>query len=303
MSQFSLTLSIPKEKQVAWDCNEGYYFQSFPENEYQQGYYLYHTTTFQALKCILKDGFLLGSAEEKRKHNSHALHDGIICFTTNPLRHTSGMPQFFLMGYIGNTCYLRWPLRVLERLGVRPTVYELGCHDLEAIAMQTPLLLQFIRKKEDVEEEYGEDFPSFKYSQWMSENEFRIVCPSQWKLPPETEAFVSSPQQEKALSGVAKFPVRIDPILYEIRRHLCEGKYIPEVRRYQSRIEDAIDAIDRSEKWDELWTTKNKLWGFHYETEEIVKKRDRKRAKKFLLTSREELESLISTTINLMPKT
>jgi hypothetical protein len=272
----------------AWKALQGEtYFIANMETDYHQARFLYHTTLFQSLKCILKDGYITGSADEKRRHHATgSMHDGVVCFTTNPLRHLTNLPSFGIMlGWISHDVYFRFPWRVLSEQGAKPVAYKLTLPEMKD--MPTHLHSQFL-SEEKAKQMYGDDLDSFVYTTWVEENEWRIKT-RHFALPPETEIFVSSPQQLRVVRALTSFPVTIDSAIQDFRLALREPKIIRDVRRLQRRLECAADNTLRAKAHcEDLARFRNMskddtvIISLIHRAERIISKRDKTEAKQWL---------------------
>lgn len=179
--------------------NEGLYVKAFLEDGY-----LYHTTSFRRLQKILKDGFLSSDPNHTKQHH---LHEGMICFTTNPMRHLCNFPSFtWMLGVVDYDTYIKFPYAYLESYGVKPVFYTVNLRDLKDLSEQAPYLLQHLTTEEKLREEYGVLFDDYRYNTWIAENEWRVKAE---KLPiPETaEIYVSSYYQKKKVITITNLPV------------------------------------------------------------------------------------------------
>lgn len=181
------------------EFNRGLYVKAFLEDNY-----LYHTTSFRRLQRILKDGFLSSNPE----HTGHThLHEGMICFTTDPLRHLSNVQGIGLMlGYVQFDTYIKFPFDYLKERGVRPVFYAVDCDELRKLSEFMPYWLQHLTTEEQLRREYGDLFDDYRYRTWICENEWRIKAERLY-LPENAEIYVSSYYQRRKIESLTDLPV------------------------------------------------------------------------------------------------
>jgi hypothetical protein len=259
------------------------YLLSMMETDYQSGRYFYHTTTYKSLKCILRDGYITGSAEEKKRHKATGtMHDGVVCFTTNPFRHLSNMPElaFMVSDGITHPVYLRFHYDTLKRLHIRPTAYEVTLSDLQNIP---PARHQHLVSEEKLKAIYGSDVETYTYREWIIENEWRIKT-TNLPLPSETEVFVSSPQQMRALKVFSSFPIRMDQDLMEFRVASHEPEAIRKVIVEKCKIEQAADnTLHKMRITNEAESADSAFLELIRRAETIIRHKDRGAAKTWLI--------------------
>jgi len=233
LSLQSLLLELPRQRALheAWErVSEQVYLIASLERDLNYSGYFYHTTSFPSLKCILRDGYLSGKAAEKRAHKATgSMHEGIVAFTTNPMRHLNPLPElaFMMPNSIILDVYLRWPLKVLLDLGVKPVAYKLNLHEIRKLP---PSCLQNLLNEERLEELYGGDPAPYIYATWIDENEWRIAT-EKFTLPKETEVYVSSPQQLRAVEKLSRWPVFLDANLQAVKVTTREPELLRKVRK------------------------------------------------------------------------
>ena len=185
--------------QIWKEFNQGLYVKAFLEDDY-----LYHTTSFKRLQKILKVGFL--SSDPKHTGHNH-LHEEMICFTTDPLRHLSNMQELSLMlGYVELDTYIKFPFDYLKERGVRPVFYAVDNHELRKLSEFTPHWLQRLTTEEQLRREYGDLFDDYRYKTWIHENEWRIKAEKLY-IPEKAEIYVSSYYQRRKIQSLTDLPV------------------------------------------------------------------------------------------------
>jgi len=201
---------------ISKELNKGLYVKAFLEDDY-----LYHTTSFSRLKRILKDGFL--SSNPKHTNHRH-LHEGMICFTTNPIRHLSNFPDFvWMLGDIQMDTYIKFPFSFLRERGVKPVFYNVERHDLKRISENTPYLLQHLTTEEKLKGEYGHLFRDYRYQTWISENEWRIKA-EKLSLPDTAQVYVSSYYQRKICETLTDLPVFLWREVMQMKKAIREKR-------------------------------------------------------------------------------
>ena len=181
------------------DLNRGLYVKAFLEDNY-----LYHTTSFKRLQKILKDGFL---SSDPRHTGHYHLHEGMICFTTDPLRHLSNVQGMGLMlGYIQFDTYIKFPFDYLKERGVRPVFYAVDYDELRKLSEFMPYWLQHLTTEEQLRREYGDLFDDYRYRTWICENEWRIKAERLY-IPEDAEIYVSSYYQRRKIKSLTDLPV------------------------------------------------------------------------------------------------
>jgi len=284
--------SDPQQQKLlddAWKALQGNtYFVANMETDYHLAHFLYHTTLLSSLKCILKDGYITGSADEKKMHHATgSMHDGVVCFTTNPIRHLTNLPSFGIMfGWISHNVYLRFPWNTLLKKGVKPVAYRLTLPEIREL----PAYLHGqLFSEEKVRQLYGENLDRFVYTTWMEENEWRIKT-RRFELPPETEIFVSSQQQLRAVRAVTSFPVMIDPAIQGFRLCMHEPKIIKDVKCAERKLEMAANNTLRArahcedrERARHISMDDTIITSLIYRAERIVPTKDKQAAKQWLI--------------------
>jgi len=192
----------PEFKRVADELNSGYFITSVLEDGF-----LYHTTHWQRLKSILRDGFLSGNPQYLASKGVRMKHANVVSFTSSKWRHLSDLP-----GIAGLThdCYLKIPYDALREI-VKPVVYKLSWFELEQLLRDggAYYLSTLTQKEEKLREEYGEDYLLYLYNTWFEEQEWRARADRVY-LPPETEVYVSSYYQLRKAKTLTSLPVYLD---------------------------------------------------------------------------------------------
>jgi len=185
--------------QIWKEFNRGLYVKAFLEDDY-----LYHTTSFKRLQRILKDGFLSSNPKHTGHHH---LHKGMICFTTNPLRHLSNVQELALMlGYVELDTYIKFPFSYLKKKGVKPVFYAVDDHEIRKLSELTPYWLQHLTTEEQLRREYSDLFDDYRYRTWIYENEWRIKAERLY-IPEDAEIYVSSYYQKRKIQSLTDLPV------------------------------------------------------------------------------------------------
>jgi len=219
-----LELKREQIRRVVEELNRKIYFVAQPENPH----YLYHTTSFRILQLILRDGYLRSNPQSK--------HWGMICFTTNPLRHLSDLPGWFLSPYVTHDVYLKFPFHTIPN--VKPVFYTFD-HQLPIDAHL------HLESEERLRKRYADDFDLWKYNTWHVENEWRIKA-YKLKLPKSTTIGVSTRYQLRKISQMTSFPVFIDQEIRRIKEALHVPRVIQKLRKLGSWLQQKIEALDRA---------------------------------------------------------
>ena len=191
------------------ELNKELYIKAFLEDSY-----LYHTTPFKRLQRILKDGYLSSSY-------SH-LHKGMICFTTDPLRHLSNFQGLSLvLGFVEMDTYIKFPYDYLKEKGAKPVFYEVDEYQLRELSVRAPYWLEHLVTGQELREEYGELFDDYCYSTWINENEWRVKA-DRVEIPDEAEVYVSSYYQLRKARSLTKLPVHLWKDVLVIKRGIRE---------------------------------------------------------------------------------
>jgi hypothetical protein len=208
--------NLKEGKKAVGELNTGYFITSILEDDY-----LYHTTYWERLKSILKDGFLCGNPLYLEGKGIKQKHPNMISFTTSKWRHLSDFPEMTsLLGAITHDCYLKIPFDVLKDK-VKPVIYKLEVHEIEDMLKsgEAYYLSTITQNEQKLKAEYGDDYSSYLYSVWFVEQEWRMKA-DRYQLPPETEVYVSSYYQLKKAKDLTHLPVYIDKEIMQIKTAL-----------------------------------------------------------------------------------
>jgi len=219
-------------RKIVEELNSKIYFVAHPENPH----YLYHTTSFKILQLILKEGCLRSDPQLKTKIKKTIKHPGMICFTTNPLRHLSDLPGWLLPPYVTHDVYLKFPFHAIPN--VKPVFYTFD-HKLPIDAHL------HLESEERLRKRYADDFDLWKYNTWYVENEWRIKA-YKLKLPKSTTIGVSTRYQLRKISSITNFPVFIDQEIRRIKEALHIPRVIRQLRRLGGWLQRKIEALDKA---------------------------------------------------------